>query len=73
MKNEMLEEIWAARQRIARKNGYNLRRTVNYLRGLKLTTRTGRRLQTPKTRSGVADSVAQSPRNPRRKRSAVPV
>ncbi|MEK7676850.1 MAG: hypothetical protein AAB676_13540 [Verrucomicrobiota bacterium] len=34
MKNEMLEEIWAARQRIARKNGYNLRRTVNYLRGL---------------------------------------
>ncbi len=34
MKYQLLEEIWAARQRIARKNGYNLRRTVEYLRGL---------------------------------------
>lgn len=34
MKNPYLEEIWGARQRIARKNGYNLRRTVEYLRGL---------------------------------------
>ena len=34
MKNQLLEEIWAARRRIARKNGYNLRRTVEYLRGL---------------------------------------
>jgi len=30
----MLEEIWAARRRIARKNGYDLRRTVKYLQGL---------------------------------------
>jgi hypothetical protein len=34
MKNTFLEEIWAVRQRIARRNGYNLRRTVEYLRGL---------------------------------------
>jgi hypothetical protein len=34
MKNPFLEEIWASRQRIARRNGYNLRRTVEYLRGL---------------------------------------
>ncbi len=34
MKNLLLEEIWAARQRIARRNGYSLRRTVAYLRGL---------------------------------------
>lgn len=34
MKTQLLEEIWAARRRIARKNGYNLRRTVEYLRGL---------------------------------------
>jgi hypothetical protein len=34
MKNQMLEEIWAARERIARKNGYDMRRTVQYLRGL---------------------------------------
>lgn len=34
MKNQLLEEIWAARRRIARKNGYNLRRTVEYLHGL---------------------------------------
>ena len=34
MKHTFLEEIWAARQRIARRNGYNLRRTVEYLRGL---------------------------------------
>ena len=34
MESQFLEEIWAARQRIARKNGYNLRRTVEYLRGL---------------------------------------
>ena len=34
VKNSYLEEIWAARRRIARKNGYNLRRTVEYLRGL---------------------------------------
>ena len=34
VKNSYLEEIWAARRRIARQNGYNLRRTVEYLRGL---------------------------------------
>ena len=34
MKNQMLEEIWAARGRIARKNGYDLRRTVKYLHSL---------------------------------------
>jgi len=34
MKHTFLEEIWAARQRIARRNGYNLRRTVEYLRCL---------------------------------------
>ena len=34
MKNTFLEEIWAVRQRIARRNGYNLHRTVEYLRAL---------------------------------------
>jgi hypothetical protein len=34
VKNSYLEEIWAARRRIARLNGYSLRRTVEYLRGL---------------------------------------
>lgn len=34
MKNSCLEEIWSARRRIARQNGYSLRRTVEYLRGL---------------------------------------
>jgi hypothetical protein len=34
MKNPLLEEIWATRQRIGRRNGYNLRRTVEYLRAL---------------------------------------
>jgi hypothetical protein len=34
MKHQFLEEIWAVRQRIARKNGYDLRRTVKYLHGL---------------------------------------
>jgi hypothetical protein len=34
MKIAILEEVWAARDRIARKNGYNLRRTVEYLRAL---------------------------------------
>ena len=34
MKNPFLEEIWAVRQRIAQRNGYNLLRTVEYLRAL---------------------------------------
>ncbi len=34
MRNQLLEEIWAARLRIARKKGYGLRRTVDYLHGL---------------------------------------
>jgi hypothetical protein len=34
MKNQPLEDIFAARQRIARRNGYDLRRTVGYLHRL---------------------------------------